>query len=189
MHSLCKDKFKAETKFPRYVFLFLDEGGISIVFLIVKLGGMAEQPGHFSVIVKLCQLIENPVTEWLLALPSYERWRLMSSELDLWFAKTCDWDIFVNMTISSRHRVRQLKNRRRSGYLPSWDRWRLTIGEPANLPLIRGNSEIWYGFPPCGIDSMDCNFGDWWSEFAPYTLHWIMEYRKFDMGFLEISTM
>ena len=64
---------------------------------IVKLGGMAEQPGHFSLIVKLCQLDENPVTEWLLAfpsLPSYERWRLMSSELDLWFAKTCDWGIF-----------------------------------------------------------------------------------------------
>ena len=60
---------------------------------------MAEQPGHFSLIVKLCQLNENPVTEWLLAfpsLPSYERWRLMSSELDLWFAKTCDWGILVN---------------------------------------------------------------------------------------------
>ena len=152
---------------------------------------MAEQPGHFSLIVKLCQLDENPVTEWLLAfpsLPSYERWRLMSSELDLWFAKTCDGGIFLKMTISSGHRVRQLKNRWRNGYLPSWERWRLTIGEPANLPLIRGNSEIWYGLPPCGIDSMDCKFGDWWSEFAAYTFHWFMEYRKLDMGFL-VSTM
>ena len=137
---------------------------------IVKLGGMAEQPGHFSLIVKLCQLIENPVTEWLLALPSCERWRLMSSELDLWFAKIVIGIFLLIMTISSGHRVRQLKNRWRNGYLPSWDRWRLTIGEPANLPLIRGNSEIWYGLPPCRIDSLDCKFGNWWSEFAAYTL-------------------
>ena len=160
---------------------------------IVKLGGMAEQTGHFSLIVKLCQLDENPVTEWLLAfpsLPSYERWRLISSELDLWFAKTCDWGILVNNdNIIRTQGKRQLKNRWRNGYLPSWERWRLTIGEPANLPLIRGNSEIWYGLPPCGIDSMDCKFGDWWSEFAADSFHWFMYYQKLVIGLLEISTV